>query len=339
MEKVNMIGIDLAKNSFQVHAVNSKGKKLFNKKVSRSSLLLTLLKFDKDEDCIVVMEACASAHYWGRLFRDKGFVVKLIAAKFVKPFVKANKNDSADAEAIVEAASRPSMRFVAIKSEEQQYIQSLHRIREGYVKRKTALANEIRGILLEFGFVVPQGINNIKKEIFKIIFDETLYIPVKDMIENLYKEFVSTIDRVNELDKKIIDICDSNETCKKIIKIEGVGPIIATAIYAAVGDPKMFKNSREFSAWLGLVPRQHSTGGKPLLLGISKRGDSYLRKNLVHGCRTVMRWCTDKQDKKSLWVKSKIETRGKHKAMVALANKTARVIWAVMAKEAEYKVA
>lgn len=336
MKKVSIVGIDLAKNSFQIHGVDKKSQKLFNKKISRNSLLEKINKLEKDDNFVIVMEACASAHYWGREFRKLGYEVKLIAAKFVKPFVKANKNDATDAEAIVEAASRPSMRFVAIKSEEQQFIQSLHRIREGIVKRKTAVANEIRGILLEYGFIIKQGIGNIRKEIYEILASEELYEPIKILIQKLYSELITTMDEVAQLDKKLLMICNENEICNRISKIEGVGPIIATAIFAAVGDSKAFKNGREFSAWLGLVPRQHSTGGKPYLLGISKRGDSYIRKNLVHGCRSVVRWAETKVDKKSLWINSKVESRGKNKATVALANKTARVIWAVMANNTEY---
>lgn len=339
MENVTTLGVDLAKNDFQVCGMNSKGKVLFNKKLNRKKILEFVINLKISDDFHVAMEACGGSNHWGRLLQSHEFEVKLIAPQFVKPYVKSHKNDHNDAEAIAEASRRPTMRFVGVKSETQQEINGIHNIRGNLVKRKTSISNEVRALLFEFGITIPQGISQTRKQVPIILenAENNLSIGVRELISELYTDLIEVMAKVEKWDAKLELICKENETCSRIVKIEGIGTITATAIFAAVGNPKAFKNGREFAAWLGLTPRQHSTGGKNVLLGISKRGDSYLRKNLVHGCRSVVTWCKEKTDKKSTWIQDKIARRGINKATVALANKTARVVWAVMAKGEDYR--
>lgn len=341
MKKVSTLGIDLAKNIFQLHAASRRGEKILSKKVKREKLLSVVEKLDKEDDFLIAMEACGGAHHVARTFMAKGYHVKLIAPKFVKPFVKSNKNDANDAEAITEATRRPNMRFVGVKSVEQQDIQAIHRTREGFIKRRTAMANEMRGLLLEYGITVPQGIHKLKKLIPIILgdADNGLTSDFRGLLQELYSEWINCFERIECYDKKLTCIHNNNDDCKRLSKIDGIGVITSTALIAAIGDPQVFKNGREFAAWLGLTPRQCSTGGKTKLLGISKRGDRYLRKNLVHGCRVVVYHAQAKEDKKSRWIKGKLPSKGVNKVSVALANKTARVIWALLAKGEEYKKA
>ena len=339
MKRVHTLGIDLAKNIFQLHAEDRRGNKIFSRKLKREKLLGAIESLDRDDDFLIAMEACGGAHHVARILMAKGYHAKLISPKFVKPFVKSNKNDAKDAEAIVEAARRPSMRFVGVKSVEQQDIQAIHRVREGFIKRRTAMANEIRGLLLEYGITVNRGIHNLRKLIPVILgdADNDLTLGFRELVQEMYDELLKCFERVEHYDEKLQVIYKNNEDCKRLSKVDGVGLITATALLAAVGDPKAFRNGREFSAWLGLTPRQCSTGGKTTLLGISKRGDPYLRKNLIHGCRTVVYHAQNKDDKKSRWIKKKLESKGVNKVSVALANKTARAIWAVLARKEEYK--
>jgi len=337
--KVNTLGIDLAKNTFQLCGMSKRGQIIFNKKLKRERLVSFVNKLDKASDFTVAMEACGGAHHVARGLIAQGWNVKLISAKFVKPFVKSNKNDAKDAEAIAEAAQRSNMRFVGVKSVGQQDIQAIHRVREGFIKRRTALANEIRGLLLEYGTVIPQGIGKLRKSIPVILEDgdDGLTVNFRELLRGLFEELIRCFEKVEELDKKLQIIYRTDENCKRLSKIEGVGVITATALVAAVGDPSAFKNGRQFSAWLGLTPKQCSTGGKTTLLGITKRGDSYIRKNLIHGCRAVVFHASGKSDKKSNWISNKLSSKGVNKTSVAVANKTARAIWAVLAKEEEYR--
>jgi len=341
MKKISTLGIDLAKNSFQVCAMDEKGKVLFNKKLKRDKFLSFTINLELSTNHIVAMEACSSSNYWGRKLQSHGFLVKLISPQFVKPYVKSNKNDAVDAEAIAEASRRPTMRFVGVKSVYQQDIKAVHNVRASLVKRKTALSNEIRAMLFEYGQIIPKGIAYTQKQVPRILedADNELSTTLRDMVQELYSEFLEVIKKIEKYNSKIDQILQENERCQKILQVPGVGPITATAIFAAVGDVHVFKNGREFAAWLGLTPRQHSTGGKTTLLGISKRGDKYIRKNLVHGCRSVVAWADKKEDRKSKWIQKKVETRGTNKAVVALANKQARAIWAIMKTGEDYKVA
>lgn len=335
--EISVVGIDLAKEVFQMHAVDEKGRQIFSKKVARAKLMNEIARLPR---CLIGMEACGGAHFWARAFRELGHEVRLVAPQFVKPFVKSNKNDALDAEAICEAVTRPSMRFVPIKAVAQQDLQSLHRVRARLVKSKTALANEIRGLLLEYGIPIRRGISQLRTELPKIIAStcdgSRLTSLSGELFSTLLDEFESISERLERFDEKILAIHRAHPVSQRLGKIPGVGPLTATAMLAAVSDVNAFRNGREFSAWLGLVPRQSSSGGRDLLLGISKRGDVYIRTLLIHGARCAIRWAHDKKDPRSLWVKSVLERRGANRASVALANKNARTIWALMKHDREY---
>ena len=287
---------------------------------------------------VIGMEACGSAHYWARRCRAHGHTVKLIAPQFVKPYVKSNKHDPADAEAIAEAVTRPTMRFVPIKEVEQQDLQSLHRARERVVKARTALVNEIRGLGSEYGIVLPQGVTKFRHLFLATLEAEQAKLtPMsRELFTQLYDEFCVLEKRLAYYTEKIGAIGVAHPVCQRLVTIPGIGPLTATALIAAVSDASHFKNGRQFAAWAGLVPRQHSTGGKPRLLGISKRGDVYLRKLLVHGARATLRWVGLKTDRRSQWLRGLIERRGKNKAAVALANKNARIAWALLSSTQTY---
>lgn len=336
MNKITVLGIDLAKNVFQFHGVDDKGKVVLKKKLTRAQVIPFMTNLPP---CLVGMEACGGSNHWARELQKLGHDVRLMSPQFVKPYVKSNKNDASDAEAICEAVNRPNMRFVPIKQIEQQDIQNLHRIRERLVKGKTALANEVRGLLLEYGIVIPKGISNIKTKLEYILGDDgnKLTSLARECFQNLLTEFCDSEEKLKFYNDKLTAIHNAHPISQKLITIPGVGPITATAIIAAVGDPNVFKNGREFAAWLGLVPKQNSSGGKMVLLGISKRGDTYIRKLLVHGARATLRWLEEKNDRLSIWLKKLIERRGYNRASVALANKNARIIWVLMTRGEEYK--
>lgn len=340
MNKITVLGIDLAKNIFQLHGADDRGKAVLKKKLNRQQLALFIVNLPK---CTVAMEACGGSHYWARKFQAMGHEVKLISPQFVKPFVKSNKNDAHDAEAIVEAAQRPNMRFVAVKSVEQQDALCLHRVRERLIRGRTALVNEIRGLLHEYGVVVPQGIKKLRSALPEILEqdDNQLSDLGRKLFSQLYLELCGFDKRVEIYNAKIEAQSKSSEVCQKIMKIPGVGPLTATAIVASVGNAKLFTNGRQMSAWLGLVPKQSSSGGKENLLGISKRGDSYIRKLLIHGARAVLQVSKTAavDTPKTVWLKKLEERRGFNKACVALANKNARVIWKLLATDDVYRAA
>lgn len=288
------------------------------------------------------MEACGSAHYWGRELKKLGHEVKLIAPQFVKPYVKSGKNDANDAEAICEAASRPTMRYVALKTAEQQAGQALHRIRSRLVKARTALVNEIRGLLSEFGIIGPtKGVAACRRLLADALEDAENGLPgvMRELLSQLSDELSQREAQIAKLDGQIKQQCAQDERIKRIMAIEGIGPINASAMVAAVGDARQFKSGRDLAAWLGLVPNQHSSGGKERLGSISKRGDTYLRTLLIHGARAVVNACKDKTDRKSLWLKGLMARRNKNIATVALANKNARTIWAILSRGECYQVA
>ena len=336
MNEFNIIGIDLAKNFFQLHGTDFRGKAILKKRLSRTGLKQFVANL---KPCLIGMEACGGANYWARLFREMGHEVRLISPQFVKPYVKSNKNDAADAEAIAEAVSRPQMRFVPIKEKHHQDIQCLHRIRQRLVRNKTALSNEIRGLLLEYGIILPQRTGPLMQALPRIIDNPNseLSEALKELFLILFEELKALKEHVKNMDSKILRIYQSREDCQRIGEIEGVGPITATAISSAVSDPSVFKNGRQFAAWLGLVPRQHSSGGKDKLLGISKRGDSYIRSLLIHGARTVLRYIENKNDRRSRWAQNVLARRGYNKTCVAIANKNARIIWAMLHTKKEYQ--
>jgi len=333
---VAVLGIDLAKQSFQLHGVDANGETALTKKIKRNKLHEFIAQLPA---CIIGIEACGGSNYWQRVFERRGHVVHMIAPQFVKPFVKSNKNDAADAEAICEAVQRPSMRFVPAKSVEQQDIQSLHRIRSQAVARRTAQANQIRGLLMEYGVIIPKGISYVRRETPCILEDATneLTIIFRELLSELYDEIVHLDKRIKMLENKLNIVCKENKNCQRLLTIPGVGLLSATAMVAAIGDINVFKNGRELAAWLGLVPRQHSTGGKPTLLGISKRGDTYLRTLLIHGGRTVVRVAEKYQDKRNTWIKQLDTRRGKNITAVAVANKNARIAWALLSKQTTFQ--
>lgn len=334
--KITTIGLDLAKSVIQVHGVNEHGKAGLKKTLKRDQVLPY---FANMAPCLIGMEACGSAHYWARKLQTLGHTVKLMAPQFVKPYVKTNKTDAADAEAICEAVTRPTMRFVALKNGEQQAILSLHRARQGFVKARTAQANQIRGLLSEYGIVMAQGMSHIAKRLPVILENSESDLPCifRQLLQRL-GEHLKELDRqVSELEVQIRTWHQQNEMSKKLEKIPGIGPITASALVASIGDAKSFKNGRQLAAWLGLVPRQHSSGGKATLLGISKRGDSYLRTLLILGAQSALRVAARKADHACSWLAKLTARRHQNVAAVALANKNARIVWALLVHNREYR--
>jgi transposase len=326
----------LAKNVFQVHGIDERGKAVLRKQLRRAQVAVF---FRNMPPCVIGMEACASAHHWARTLQGFGHTVRLVAAQFVKPYVKTNKNDVADAEAICEAVGRPSMRFVPIKSIEQQAILSVHRVRQGFVKARTAQVNQIRGLLGEFGLVIPQGIYNVAKRVPELLEDASneLPVPFRHLIDRLATHFKELDRQVKEFEQEIIAWHRSSELSRKLEKIPGIGPLAASALVASIADARSFDNGRQVSAWLGLVPRQSSSGGKPTLLGISKRGNVYLRTLLIHGARSAILAAKNKVDNTNGWLTNLLQRRHPNIAAVALANKNVRAVWAILAHGREFK--
>jgi transposase len=335
MAQVSVLGIDLAKQVFHVVAMDDIGTIVWRKRVARSGLMPLIAQLPP---VVIGMEACGGAHYWARRFREHGHVVKLMAPQFVKPYVKSNKHDMADAEAIAEAVTRPTMRFVPIKDLAQQDFQALHRVRERLMKARTALINEIRGLLSEYGIVLPQGVTKFRQGLLPVLEQEQgkLTALSRAIFEQLYAEWRALEERLAYYNEQLESICQAHPVCQRLLTIPGIGPLTATALVAAVNDATHFKNGRQLAAWLGLVPRQHSTGGKPHLLGISKRGDGYLRKLLVHGARATLRWTKLQHDRRSQWVHALMARRGTNRAVVALANKNARIAWVLLTTDQVY---
>jgi transposase len=334
--KITTIGLDIAKQVFQIHAADGEGRVVLRKRLRRNQLAAF---FANLPPCVVGLEACCGAHYWVRVLNRCGHSIRLIAPQFVKPYVKSNKNDANDAEAICEAVSRPQMRFVAAKSVEQQDIQSLHRVRSRLIGSRTQLGNQIRGLLTEYGIVLPQHFSQLRRELPRVLEDATneLTALTRRLFTSLYDELLSLEEKIAALDDQIVVIHRASEPCQRIAAVEGIGPLTATALVAAISDGKAFKNGRQFAAWLGLVPKQHSSGGKTRLLGISKRGDTYLRTLLIHGARSVVYRAGRKTDPRSLWIADKQRRLGTSKACVAVANKNARIVWSLIAHEVPYR--
>jgi transposase len=334
--KVTTIGLDVAKQIFQVHGADAEGHAVLRRRLRRSQVAAF---FANLPPCVVGLEACCGAHYWSRVISRFGHTVRLIAPQFVKPYVKSNKNDTNDAEAICEAVSRPQMRFVSAKSVEQQDIQSLHRVRSRLVSSRTQLANQIRGLLAEYGIVLPQHVSQLRRGLPLILEDATNELTAfsRQLFASLYDELLCLGEKIEAIDGQIWAVYQASEPCQRISAVEGIGPLIATALVAAISDGKTFKNGRQFAAWLGLVPKQHSSGEKARLLGISKRGDPYLRTLLIHGARSVVYRASRKTDRRSLWIADKQRRLGTSKACVAVANKNARIVWSLIAREEPYR--
>lgn len=337
MKTITVLGIDLAKEVFQLHGVNQHGKAIFKKQIKRDKLLETIAGLPA---CLIGMEACGSAHFWAREFIKLGHDVKIMAPQFVKPYVKTQKNDATDAEAIAEAVSRPNMRFVPIKQVWQQDIQSLHRVRQRLVKNKTALINELHGLMLEYGIALPLLASKMTARIASLLDPENNYLSAqaKETFQLLIEELNQIELRLESFNQKIEIIAKGNEEARRLQTVPGIGPITATAIIAAVADVSSFKNGRQLAAWLGLVPRQYSSGGKQVLGRITKRGDVYLRSLLVHGGRSLMRTLNpDNPNDFNQWALQKKLTKGANRTAVAIANKNARIVWALLKNKSVYE--
>lgn len=333
--KVVRVGIDLGKLAFHVFGVDGTGSPALRKKLRRKQVLAFMANLPPS---LVGLEACGGSHYWARELGKLGHDVRLMSPQFVKPYIQGNKNDYNDAAGICEAVGRPTMRFVTVKSVEQQDLQALHRVRQSVVKTRTALANQIRGLLNEYGIVIPQGIGHIRTRIPAVLEDAEngLTGQFRELLAGLLDAFRSLDERIGLYDRDIRQAYTACDACQRIGAVEGIGAQTATAIVATYGDARQFLDGRQFSASIGLVPRQHTTGDKPRLLGISKRGDKYIRTLLIHGARSVVNRIEGKTDRRSRWLQSLVARRGKNKAAVALANKNARVIWTMLTRGESY---
>jgi transposase len=336
--KITRVGLDIAKQVFQVHGVDEHGKARLRKQLSRAKVLEF---FAQMPACLIGVEACGGAHYWGRELTKLGHTVKLMAAQFVVPYRQRGKNDANDAEAICEAVGRPSMRFVAIKSDEQQSVLMVHRARTLVMANRTAQVNQIRGLLGEFGVVVPKGVARLRRELPQILEDAENGLPLlaREVLAGLLDQFHDLDTRVATYDRQIRTLAAASEPARRLMKIEAIGPQTATALVASMGDPHVFDSGRSYAASLGITPRQHSSGGKERLGQITRRGDSYLRTLLVHGARAYLRVVDKKTDAKSAWARRLKERRHVNVAAVALAAKNARTAWAILAHGTEYRSA
>ena len=325
--QVTVVGLDISKQVLQLLGFSADVLVPIRTRLRRAQVAAFMAQLPP---CLIGIEAGAGSHHWARVLQQYGHEVKLISPQYVKPYVKGNKNDSNDAEAICEAVSRPNMRFVAGKSVAQQDLQMLHRVRERCIKTRTALVNQIRGLLSEYGIVLPTGIHRLRQALPQLVESETLTPLEREVFTQLYEELVAVDGHVTKCEQRITRWFKSDPTCQRLAQVDGIGPLTATAFVAAVANPAAFKNGRQVSAWLGLVPRQASTGGKTVLLGISKRGDCYLRSLLIHGARAVMRYAKTKDEERYQWVRQVMHRRGVNPATIALANKNARRLWALM---------
>jgi transposase len=333
--KRTTMGMDLAKRIFQVHWVEPETGEIFRATLKRAQVLRF---FAQREPAVVAMEACGSAHYWGRELIKLGHEVRLMAPQFVRPFVKTNKTDAADAEAIWEAAQRPGMRYVSLKSEEQQAVLGLHRVREQHVGMRSALVNQLHGLMAEFGIALPQGWRKMLRQAGELLAEECA---VPELLRGALREQIEQVralsEQIKTLERQIGSWQRQAVDCQRIGDIPGVGVLTATAAVATIGDARSFRSGREFAAFLGLVPRQSGTGGKIKLLGISKRGDRYLRTLLIHGARTVLRWQSRPGRELDPWLRGLLSRRARNVVIVALANKMARMIWALLAHGRSYQ--
>jgi transposase len=335
--KLKRIGVDLAKNVFQCHGVDRHGKGVWKRRLSRAKWIKALIAV-APLDCLIGMEACSGAHHWARILQSHGYTVKLIPPQFVKPYVKSNKNDANDAEAICEAMSRPGMRFVAIKTVSQQDIQALHRVRSSLMGERTALGNRLRGLVAEYGLVAPQSMFALKQTIPGWLEDgdNGLSTAFRALLHDLWQDLLDLNKRIKAMDKEIALIANSDPMARRLQQLRGVGPLVATAFIAIVGTGGHYAKGKQMAAGIGLTPRQHSSGNKYRLLGISKKGDAYLRTILIHGARAVMSQAKHKDDPLSRWVTDLAKRKHPNIAAVALANKTARMAWAMMQTGSDY---
>jgi transposase len=334
--QITSIGIDLGKTTFHLVALEERGKVVIKQKFSRKQLFAYTANLPSS---LIGIEACSGAHFMGAALRDQGHDVRLIPAQFVKPFLKSNKNDFLDAEAIAEAVARENMRFVPIKTDDQLDLQALHRVRDRLVHRRTALINQIRGFLLERGITFAKGPANLRHQMPAILEDaeQNLTPRLRSLLAHLWQEWKTLNSDIERVSDEIDAIAGQDAACQRLRQIPGVGPLVATATVAAIGNGAAFRKGREFAAWLGLVPRQHSTGGKAQLLGISKRGNVYLRRMFIHGARAVLLCVKHDTGRLGQWMRQ-LELRApRNKVIVAVANKLARIVWAVLSSGNEYR--
>lgn len=336
MTHLTRIGIDVAKHVFQVHGVDAQGHTVLRRRISRAQLRPFVAQL---RPCLIGLEACGSAHYWARELTKLGHNVRLIAPQFVAPYRKNDKNDGNDAEAICEAVGRPHMRFVPIKSIEQQAVLTVHRARQLLVAERTALVNQTRGLLAEYGLIVPVGVGALRRAWATLLATPDLPTLAGEIFADLADRLRTVDERIAAYDRRVAQLARQTEPAQRLMQVPGVGPVTATAVVATVGDAHTFKNGRQFAAWLGMVPRQHSSGGTRRLGRITKRGDVYLRTLLIHGARAVMRQLGKRQDATSRWVTALKARRGFNKAVVALAAKQARILWALLATGRSYQPA
>jgi transposase len=337
MTNVATLGIDLAKNVFQLHGVDAHGKAVLRRKVMRDQLPVVLANLPP---CLIGMEACGGAHHFAREAQAAGHTVRLMSAQYVKPYVKSQKNDCADAEAICEAVGRPNMRFVPVKTVEQQDVQAIHRVRSQLVKWRTMLTNQARGLAAERGLIARRRAAGFKQALPQWLESARMSPVLGELLADLRERLRELDERIDHLDRQLERIATSDDRMKRLLAIEGIGPLTASALTAAIGDPACFRNGRHVGAWLGLVPRQDSSGGKPRLLGLSKRGDRYLRTLLIlliHGARSAILRCGSRTDSRSRWLQGLMARGGVNKAACALANKNARIAWALLARGQTYR--
>jgi transposase len=335
--ELHAIGIDLGKTVFHLVGVDSSGAVVVRKKCSRTQLLTYTANVRVHR---IGMEACSGSHFLGRALREQGHDVRLMPAQYVKPYVKTNKSDYIDAEAIAEAVQRPTMRFVPIKTEEQLELQAVHRLRERWVMRRTAVVNQIRGLLLERGLTLPKGRSHLDDALPGILADapSKLSESFRLLLAQLKLELEQLAARIEKMDTILQRTATENEACQRLTSIPGVGPVTATALVAAIGNGTGFRKGRDLAAWVGMVPREYSTGGKQKLLGISKRGNSYLRRLFVQGARAVMRYRTKQAPALNSWLAQLLARTHQNKVIVALANKMIRTAWAVLCKNEQYRI-
>ena len=338
MDKSMTTGLDLAKNVFHVVGCNEHGKIIRKRMLKRCQVLAYFANLPVS---LVGMEACASAHYWARQLVTLGHKVKLIPPQYVKPYVRGNKNDYNDALAIAEAVVRPEMRFVSVKTTEQQDIQALHRLRERRLGDRTALCNQLRGLLAEYGLVFPKGVTTLRRRLPELLEDgeNGLSDLFRQLLARGYQQLQELDEHIDFYTRELVHQSQQDDACQRLQTIPGFGPIVASVFHSVVGHGEAYRRGRDVSASVGLVPRQHSSGGKEVLLGISKRGDRYLRSLLIHGARSVVIQAKAKDDRLSRWINRLVSTRGFNKAVVALANKMARIGWVILAKKTTYQVA
>jgi transposase len=326
--QVAVLGIDLGKNSCSIVGLNGTGKVVLRRRMRRDTLVTLASSLPP---CTIAMEACCGAHHLGHLLAAQGHSIRLMSPEYVRPYVKAQKNDDRDAEAIAEAATRPTMRFVELKSEEQLDLQTLHRVRSRLVRARTTLINQLRAILLERGHVIPKGPRALEQALAEIIASsDDVSGRVRRLVEEMREEWAALNQRIAGLNREFLERARADEAARRLVSIPGIGVLNATALVAAVGDAAVFRRGRDLAAWLGLVPRQHTTGGKPKLLGITKRGNTYLRVLFIHGARAALPWLAQAQTPLGAWLRGLLARAHRNVAVVALANKLARIAWATL---------